>query len=171
MEVTVRKLAVEDAPLLVGLRREALEAEPLAFVSSPADDLMLQGESVRTLLMPSDTHATYGAFKQQTLVGMVGLVRLTKVKQRHKAMVLGMYVQTACRSHGIGHALLNAVIQQARAWSIDQLQLSVTETAVGAKRLYESVGFRAWGTEPRAVHWGDKFFGEHHLALTLSEFA
>jgi GNAT superfamily N-acetyltransferase len=129
---------------------------------------MLRGESVRALLEPSDTHATYGAFEQQTLVGMVGLLRLTKLKQRHKAMVVGMYVQVACRRHGIGRALINAVIQEARSWSVDQLQLSVTETAVHAKQLYESAGFRAWGTEPRAVHWGEKFFSEHHLALTLS---
>lgn len=169
MEVTIRKLAVQDASLLITLRREALETEPVAFISSPTDDLMLQGESVHTLLATSDTHATYGAFKLHTLVGMVGLVRLTKVKQRHKAMVVGMYVQAACRGHRIGRALLDAVIQQARSWSIDQLQLSVTETALPAKHLYESAGFREWGTEPRAVHWGDKFFCEHHLALGLNE--
>jgi GNAT superfamily N-acetyltransferase len=168
---SVRKLGVEDAPLLIALRREALESEPLAFAASVTDDIALVAESVRSFLASPDTQAVYGAFQDVALIGMAGLFRLSKMKQRHKAMIWGMYVQPSFRKAGIGRALLNAAIEQARAWSVDQLRLSVTEPAAAARHLYESAGFRVWGSEPRAQQWNGQFVTEHHLFLDLGKRA
>ena len=169
MQLSIRRLDVEDASRLIVVRREALETEPFAFAASVDDDVGLVIESVRSFLGMPDTQAVYGAFENRELNGMVGLVRATKLKQRHKAMIWGMYVQRGFRRAGVGRALLNAAIDQARAWSVDQVQLSVAESASAAKALYESVGFHAWGTEARALHWNGQFVAEHHLALQLSE--
>lgn len=169
MEPSIRRLIVEDASALVALRREALETEPLAFAASQADDIALRIETVRGFLETTDTQAVYGAYDGPDLVGMIGLVKATKLKQRHKAMIWGMYVQSRYRREGLGRALLNNAIEQARTWSVDQLQLSVAETATSAKHLYEAAGFRVWGTEPRALHWNGQFATEHHLALDLSK--
>lgn len=169
MQPSIRRLGVEDAPILVALRREALETEPLAFAASVADDIALMIESVRSFLGTPDTQAVYGAFEGPDLVGMIGVVKATKLKQRHKAMVWGMYVQPRHRRGGLGHALLNSAIELARAWSVDQLQLSVAEPATAAKHLYEAAGFLTWGTEPRALHWNDRFVSEYHLVLDLSK--
>ncbi|MGZ5094953.1 MAG: GNAT family N-acetyltransferase [Burkholderiales bacterium] len=128
-------------------------------------------ESVRSFLGSPDTQAVYGAFEGLTLAGMIGLVRAAKLKQRHKAMIWGMYVQPNHRREGLGRALLNVAIEQARTWSVDQLQLSVAERGTAAKHLYESAGFRLWGTEPRALHWDGRFLAEHHLVLDLSKSA
>lgn len=98
---------------------------------------------------------------------MIGLVKATRLKQCHKAMIWGMYVQPRRRRAGLGRALLNAAIEQARTWSVDQLQLTVAEPATAAKHLYETAGFRIWGTEPRALQWNGQFVAEHHLALDL----
>lgn len=126
-------------------------------------------ESVRTFLGTLDTQAVFGALDNGVLVGMVGLIMPTKLKQRHKGMIWGMYVQPQSRRTGVGRALLNAAVEQARAWSVDQLQLSVAESATAARHLYESAGFCVWGTEPRALHWAGQFRAEHHLALALSK--
>jgi GNAT superfamily N-acetyltransferase len=163
----IRKLGVEDASRLIALRREALENEPLAFAASVTDDVALVLESVRGFLASPDTQAVYGAFQDADLVGMAGLFRSSKSKQNHKAMIWGMYVQPGFRKAGVGRALLNAAIQQARLWSVDQVQLSVTEPAAAARYLYESAGFRVWGAEPRAQHWKGEFVTEHHLSLHL----
>ena len=167
MQPTVRALGVDDAPLLVALRREALQAEPFAFAASVADDTALAVESVRGFLGTPDTQAVHGAFDGSDLIGMAGLARFTRSKQRHKALIWGMYVTPRCRGAGIGRALLHAAIARARAWSIDQLHLSVSETAPVARRMYETAGFRVWGTEPRALHWEGRFVAEHHLVLAL----
>jgi len=90
MQLDIRTLGVKDARLLIALRREALETEPLAFAASPADDVALVMESVHSFLEKP------------------------------------------------------------------------------AKQLYEAAGFRAWGAEPRALRWNERFMEEHHLALDLS---
>ena len=169
MQPSIRRLGVEDASALVALRREALETEPLAFAASAADDAALMIESVRAFLGTPDTQAVYGAFDGSRLVGMIGLFKATRLKQCHKAMIWGMYVQPHHRRAGLGHALLNGAIEQARTWSVEQLQLSVAEPAAAAKHLYEAAGFRVWGTEPRALHWNGRFVTEHHLALDLTK--
>jgi GNAT superfamily N-acetyltransferase len=128
-------------------------------------------ESVHRSLEKPDTQAVYGSFDRADLVGMIGLFKHTKMKQCHKAVIWGMYVQPGFRRRGVGRALLAAAIDHARTWSVEQLQLSVTESAVAAKHLYEAAGFRAWGAEPRALQWNGRFVEERHLALDLSNSA
>ena len=165
MELNIRRLGAADAFALVALRREALETEPLAFGASPADDVGLVIESVRSFLGDHETQAVFGQFDGPDLVGMIGLVKAAKEKQRHKATIWGMYVQPHGRNRGVGRALISAAIEQARRWGLDQLQLSVTEAAPAAKRLYEAEGFQPWGREPRALHWNGRFVDEYHLVL------
>ncbi|HZF18823.1 MAG TPA: GNAT family N-acetyltransferase [Burkholderiales bacterium] len=171
MELNIRKLGAADASALVELRREALETEPLAFGASPADDVGLVVESVRAFLGDHETQAVFGQFDGVHPVGMIGLVKARKVKQRHKATIWGMYVTPRARNNGVGRALLEAAIGHARGWGLDQLQLSVTEAAPAARRLYEAAGFRLWGQEPRALRWNGRFVDEYHLVLRFGESA
>ena len=168
-QLNIRRLHAADATALVALRREALEAEPLAFGASVGDDHALMLDSVRIFLDDHAEQSVFGQFDGADLVGMVGLVRASKVKQRHKATIWGMYVAPRARNKGIGRALLDAAIQHAREWGVDQAHLSVTDTAPAAGRLYERAGFRRWGQEPRSLHWKGRFVDEYHLVLDLRE--
>jgi GNAT superfamily N-acetyltransferase len=98
---------------------------------------------------------------------MVGVSRVSRLKQRHTAFIWGMYVTARVRRRGAGRALLEAAIQQARAWGLDQVQLGVTDPARTARRMYEAAGFRSWGSQPRALHWQGRFVDEDHMILDL----
>jgi GNAT superfamily N-acetyltransferase len=163
----IRRLVPTDTHGLMTLRREALDLEPLAFAASPADDVALMADSVQRFLDQPEGQVVFGCFDGASLVGMIGLVRGSKVKQRHKATLWGLYVQPQVRSRGVGRSLLDATLEQCRAWAVDQLHLGVSEAAPTAKRLYESVGFRCWGREPWALHWNGQFVDEHHLVLEV----
>jgi GNAT superfamily N-acetyltransferase len=167
-ELSTRRLAPADAPALVLLRRQALENEPLVFLSSPEDD-RLSLEFARTALGDREEQAVFGTCDGGDLVGMVGLLREPRAKQRHRASLWGMYVSPRARGRGAGAALVNAAVRLARDWNVDQLRLGVTTAAEGAKRLYERAGFRSWGLEPRALDWQGRFVDEHHLVLDLRE--
>ena len=152
---------------LVALRRESLESQPLAFGASTEDDRGLSLEFVQASLADSE-QAVFGAFEGDLLTGMAGVVRASRVKIRHKAHIWGMYVSPQARGKGAGRALLEAAIEQARAWpGVEQLHLSVTDAAVAARKLYESAGFRIWGRESRALQWEGRFVDELHLVLDL----
>jgi RimJ/RimL family protein N-acetyltransferase len=152
------------------LRREALEAHPLAFSASLPEDRERLREFVRSALVPSQDAALFGAFVDDELVGMVGVVRNTGQKERHKALIWGMYVSLAYRRTGAGESLLRAAIEQARAWpGVQQVHLSVTEVAAEARRLYERQGFREWGREPRALCWQGRYVADSHMVLDFGE--
>ena len=165
--VHVRRLGVEDGASFMSVRREALEADPLAFSASIDDDVGLDPEFVQRSLANEPEQAVFGYFEAGRLRGIVGLVRASKLKQRHAATVWGMYVSAGTRRRGAGRALLDAAIGQARAWGIEQVQLSVTDTAPEAKRMYEAAGFKSWGHQPRALAWQGRFVDESHMVLDL----
>lgn len=164
----IRTLCPEDATDLVVLRREALDNAPLAFSASTADDRGLSVEFVRSALAGTDEQAVFGYFDGPNLAGMVGIIRAAAVKRRHTALIWGMYVTPHARTKGAGRILLAAAIERARAWpAIEQVHLSVSDSAVAAQRLYETAGFKAWGREPRALQWAGRFVDELHLVLEL----
>ena len=165
-ESSIRKLRPEDAIVLIALRREALDNDPLAFSASTADDRGLSVEFVRSALGDADEQAVFGYFDAANLVGMVGVVRAAAVKRRHTALIWGMYVTPRARRMGVGRMLLDAAIERARAWpEIEQLHLSVSDSASAAQRLYETAGFKSWGREPRALQSAGRFVDEFHLVL------
>lgn len=164
---SIRQLVSSDALALALLRRRALEEAPLAFAASLSDDRALSLEFLVKALDDVEEQAVFGGFDGADLVGMAGVVRDSKVKRRHKASIWGMYVAPEGRRKGIARALLSSVIEHARGWKIEQLYLSVSAAAPEARRLYESVGFRPWGREPRALAWNGHHVDEDHLALDL----
>ena len=168
VDSSIRKLRPEDAIALVALRREALDNAPLAFSASTADDRGLSVEFVRSALGDADEQAVFGYFDGANLAGMVGIIRAAGVKRRHRALIWGMYVTPRARTKGGGRMLLDAAIEQARAWpEIQQVHLSVSDSAVAAQQLYETAGFKPWGREPRALQWEGRFVDEFHLVLEL----
>ena len=168
MITEVRELQMAEAEALVSLRRRALAGEPLAFGSSLSDD-RLSLEFARSSLRDTEEQAIFGAFAGATLVGMVGILRSPRAKQRHRAGIWGMYVAPDARGAGLGRALLEAAVARARTWpEVRQVHLSVTDSSTVARALYESMGFRCWGHEPDVLGWEGRFVDEFHLVLELT---
>jgi GNAT superfamily N-acetyltransferase len=167
---TVRKLGLNDAQAWASLRCEALEAHPLAFSAAMPGDANQLVQSILPRLDPGAESAVFGGFTGGILIGIVGIVRSAGLKERHKAIIWGMYVTPASRRTGTGGMLLRAAIQHGRYWSgVEQIHLSVSEVASDAKRLYERHGFREWGCEPRALCWQGRYADETHMILYLTD--
>jgi len=173
MPIQYRKLVVTDAQPCVALRREMLLESPASFGSSPEDDLGSDLQRVRKRLSSTSEEATLGAFDpQDRLIGSVGVWCAGKPKRRHIASIWGMYVAPSHRRQGVGRQLMEAAIAFAKAQEgVAQVQLSVSASAPGAQRLYESLGFTVWGTEPDALRVDGQSFDEHHMALDLTHAA
>ena len=161
----VRRLQPADATLYRSLRLRALREHPDAFTSSYEDDREQPVEASAARLAG---HAFWGAYEGAELVGMVGLERETRAKNRHKATVVGMYVAPAAAGRGVGRALLEALLAHARAQGIASLVLTVTHGNDHALRLYEGAGFRSFGIEPDAIRVEGQSLAKNHMHLSVA---
>jgi predicted N-acetyltransferase YhbS len=169
---TIRLLTPGDAQAWAEIRREALEAHPLAFGSSLPAEFGVLVETARDRLKVSEDSAAFGAFIGKALVGTVGIRREYREKDRHKCLLLAMYVRSENRRTGVGESLVRSAIRHARSWEgVEQVLLVVNDVALDAKRLYERLGFRTWGIEPRSLNWKGDYTNAVHMIFDLREGA
>jgi ribosomal protein S18 acetylase RimI-like enzyme len=89
-------------------------------------------------------------------------------KFAHRANLWGVFVEPAYRGSGYGRAVVVAALEVARAWpGVDFVDLGVSENAPEALRLYESLGFVAWGREPETTAHARRRYDEIFMALRL----
>lgn len=149
----IRQLNPADRDAFFQLRLRALLAHPESFSQSHQEALEKGPEQYDAVLQgarAAEGDFLLGAFAaaDQPLIGMVGLVRQQRLKERHKALVVGMYVTPEAAGRGVGRALLSGLLARAdRVAGLRQIQLVVSSQNDSARHLYESVGFRCYGRE------------------------
>lgn len=169
MPIEVRPLTPTDAEALLDIRQRSLREEPLAFLSSPEDDLISSVEAARQSLDRAPEAVIFGAFAPE-LVGILGLFRAGHAKAAHKCFLWGMYLRPDACGQGTARRLLDAVIDHARGLDgVTMVGLSVSETAEPARRLYERAGFEVWGLEPQAMQVAGQYTREYHMGLSLTD--
>lgn len=161
----IRRLLAADAGAYRDLRLEGLRLHPEAFGAAYEDEARMSDADWRERLAGS---VIFGAFRQQTLVGTAGSYRPPGAKQRHKALLVGVYVSEAARGGGVARALVQAVIEQARG-EVGQILTTVNAANGSAWRLYESLGFRQWGLQPRSLKVGEGYVDEVEMVLFFDE--
>jgi ribosomal protein S18 acetylase RimI-like enzyme len=146
-DIRIRLLTPADVALFRLIRLEALEVNPEAFGSTLERERDMPIAWFEQRLTAS---AMFGAFIDDTLIGVAGFHRYDGVKTAHKAELWGMYVRAAARKLGVGKRLVEAVVAHA-AERVEQLQLTVISENASAVRLYESLGFVEYGRLPRGL--------------------
>jgi len=162
----IRRLTDLDAESYRQLRHEALEREPQAFTESVAEHQAMTLETIRDRLMAADDNFVLGAFIDRQLIGMAGFFRRRGEKIRHRGGIWGVYVSEECRGKGVGRALLAELIGLVQLLpGIEQVTLAVSRQNVGARSLYESLGFEVYGCEKGALKIGDEYVDEELMVL------
>jgi RimJ/RimL family protein N-acetyltransferase len=170
-DVTLRPLAIGDRIAYRDLRLRALREEPEAFTSSFEEEAAsAERWAVERLSMSPDHNVIVGAFDADgRLVGVAGIERRTRTKERHKALLYGMYVAPEVAGRGVGRRLVAAVIAVARQWpGLRQIALTVTRGNERARRLYAAAGFTTFGIEVDAIRVGAAYFDKEHMVLRLA---
>jgi RimJ/RimL family protein N-acetyltransferase len=163
----IRRLTPADAAAYRALRIRALGEYPEAFTSSYDEEQRRPVEdSAKRLASPHQLF--WGAWDGEELAGMVGLERETRAKNRHKATVVGMYVGMEHAGTGLAKRMFAALLEEARREGLELLVLTVTEGNEYATRLYESLGFRSFGIEPKAIKVDGRYYGKNHMVLDLA---
>jgi ribosomal protein S18 acetylase RimI-like enzyme len=148
------------------LSLQAYDLSPEAFTSTVSEraPLPLSWWKSRLSVRADASERVWGALESTRLVGVAGLRFEHRERTRHKAWLFGMAVLPELQGRGIARRLVEAVIADAAARPGTRvLQLTVTDSNLAARGLYESCGFRPFGTEPYAIRVGDRFISKVHM--------
>ena len=146
--VLIRELAPDDAAAFQELRLHGLQESPSAFAGSYEDECDIPLATIAERLAPQPDRCVLGAFDEQRLIGLLGLKREGARKLAHKAFLWGMYVNPAVRRCGTGRQLVAEALARAAAMpGVRQVNLGVNASNIAAIRLYEAMGFVAYGLE------------------------
>jgi ribosomal protein S18 acetylase RimI-like enzyme len=157
----VRLLTEADAPAFRMIRLRSLHEHPDMFGSTPEEwgtDLQLYMDRIAAC-------PTVGVFENDVLVamGVLGVVGRTQTKTRHKVDVWSVYVAPEARRRGHSRRIMEQLIDEARKRGYEAIVLTVAAHNSAACRLYESLGFFRYGTEPRHAKLADGRYVDDHL--------
>ena len=101
-----------------------------------------------------------------------GSVQLVSPPPQKEAWAFGCLIDTHfvapwARGHGMARALLEAVEEEAHAHDFKVINLSVRETQEAALSLYETLGFKRWGSHPRYALVDGKTVAGHYYCKEL----
>ena len=175
------RLGTGDAARYMKFRRRMLLDAPLAFSATPDDDRALEATHLARYLT-DDRKALFGveqpiaeidgkrdADTTVALIAAAGLVGTAAGKFAHRARIWGVFVDPDYRGRGLGRLVMRAAIALAEKWDgVDYIDLGVSENSTAAWRLYESLGFEAWGREPETTQWEGKRYDEIFMTLRLA---
>ena len=167
MTSCIRPLAAVDAEIFRTLRLAALREAPEAFGSSYEEETARPLSNFAERLSAPDPSLTFGAFVDDTLCGVAGFRRESGLKTCHIGLLWGVYVAPAQRGTGLAKALVESVIAHARRHVVI-LHADVGADNHAARRLYEALGFRCYGVQPKALLVHGRFVDEALLALDFS---
>jgi RimJ/RimL family protein N-acetyltransferase len=165
--IEVRVLTAEDAAAYRVVRIAALHEHPPAFGSLPEDEPNLIETAER--LVESDDRCFFGAFQDDRLIGILRLSRYEAPNEKHRAYLAGLYVLPPFRRIGCGRLLVKQALNRAtKLPGIGRINLTVVTQQIAAIYLYQSIGFRIYGTEQEAFSRSGHFYDEHLMTLDLS---
>jgi ribosomal protein S18 acetylase RimI-like enzyme len=165
--MNLRQLLPSDAAAFKALRIVAMQESPRSFSSSVIEEQARSLQSLEAMFFNPE-HFRVGVFDGTQLVAIAGLVRQTRLKTQHKADIFGVYVLPEFRGQGWSRRMMHAIIEHAKQDGLEALLLTVTEGNLTAHKLYSSLGFLEYGTEPDAMRVDGQPIGEILMRLKLS---
>lgn len=148
-EFLIRRLGPGDAAAFFALRLRGVSAAALQFRTAP-EDVEREGLAYWQARLTADDDRLVGAFDENCMIGIGGIARDTRVKLRHKALLFGMFVAPEAAGRGIGLAIVEALIAEARGF-VSSLHLTLMADNDRARALYARCGFAIYGREPLSV--------------------
>jgi ribosomal protein S18 acetylase RimI-like enzyme len=162
----IRPLAVKDLTAFRAVRLDALRLHPRAFGTSYEEEIVYTLDDYAAG-WPTPPGVVLGGFVGDRLVGITGLRVEPRIKQRHKGFIYSVYVDPAFRDFGLAAGLVDAAIAIAREAKLRLVWLDVAVGNDGARRIYDRLGFRTFGIEPRGLLVDGAFVDEEMMVLDL----
>ena len=164
----IRVLNKKDAVDFRELRLTGLQTDPNAIAATYQNEIEFPLENFEMKTEPTDTKFVVGGFDKNKLVCMAKFIRLEGEKLKHKGMLVAMYCTEEYRGTGVAKNVVKYLVERAKKLEgLEVITLTVVTENIRAKAFYESFGFKCYGTEPKALFDGVKYYDEDLLYLEV----
>lgn len=173
MSIIIRKLQPSDAPIYREIRLACLKHASQYFGSTYEEESKLPRLKFETYIEnDASDHFMFGAFDEGHLIGITGFTRMDRQRAMHRGELVQVYVDLKYRGQNVGERLIRSVVEHAFAMEgIEQIQLSLIAGNESAGRLYERVGFRTFGVQPRYFKMSDdKYTDQQFMQLFKTDY-
>lgn len=106
-----------------------------------------------------------GAFWGETLVGIGSVMPCAAVDRARHRLSLGICILKAYWGRGIGTAIMQTLVGEAKKTAAEQLELEVVSANERAISLYERFGFVEFGRHPRKLKYRDGTYADMVLMM------
>ena len=172
MSIIIRKLQPHESTVYRDLRLACLKNVPEYFGSSYEEEILNPKLMFETFIEnDSPDHVMFGAFDNEQLIGITGFNRMARQRAMHRGEIVQVYVDSSYRGQNIGEMLIRQALNYAFTLDgIEQVQLSVIANNQTAIRLYEKLGFKTFGVQPRYFKAGDRYMDQQFMQLFRSDY-
>jgi len=167
MNIHYRKLLPTDSKQYREVRLDALKNFPENFGSSYEEESAIPKLAFEiNVEQGANDKFIVGAFDSETLIGICGFAQESRIKIKHRGLIIQMYIKPQYQGQKLGLQLLQTTIDEAfKIPDIQQLVLGVITTNEGAKKLYEQAGFKEFGIHPGYLKVNSRYYDERLMVL------
>jgi len=171
MDIIIRKLQPHESAIYRVMRLACLKNAPEFFGSTYEEEVLNPKFFFETYIeTDSPDHVMFGAFDGEQLIGITGFNRMARKRASHRGEFVQVYVEPAYRGQNIGEKLLRHVVDYAFGLEgIEQVQLSVITSNTRAIKLYEKLGFKTFGVQPRYFKVENDYLDQQFMQLFKSD--
>jgi RimJ/RimL family protein N-acetyltransferase len=167
--IVIREANLADVERYRILRLFALQESPLAFGADFETSLNQPPGYWQERLKEDEYSVTFIAEHEQTLIGMMGIIRRPSPKTKHSATIIGVFVHPEWRGLHIAEFLIDACTDWAKSKEVVIVKLGVNAANTSAIRCYQRRGFTIYGTEPRGTFYEGKYYDGHLMSRMLDD--
>ncbi len=148
---------------------KALQTNPEAFGRSFEEEVILSDQEWQNKLL--DPHfPIYGVMVERQLVAIASVKFEIGDRIGHMATIKRVYTDPEFRNQGLSTALLKKILSDLHDNpKTIKVRLSVNDSQVAAKKMYENLGFETVGLEKKEVKIGTTYLDQTHMELIFED--
>lgn len=163
-----RRLIESDVKQYRKLRLKSLQTDPKGFASTYKREVKFPLGKFKSRIISSETQFTMDAFDDTALVCIGTFYSETLEKVKHKGNLVTIYCDPSYRRQGIASLLIKKIINEVNELGfVKIIGLCVLSENKSAIALYEQLGFKWYGTEPKALFDGNSYYDEDLMYMEL----
>ena len=172
MSILIRKLRPHESAIYREIRLSCLKNVSQFFGSTYEEEVLNPKFVFETFIENgSPDHVMFGAFDEERLIGITGFNRMARQRAMHRGEIVQVYVDSNYRGQNLGEKLIRHALHYGFTLDgIEQIQLSVIASNKAAISLYEKIGFRTFGLQPRYFKVGDTYLDQQFMQLFKNDY-